>query len=118
MGYAGKKNELIVKLPDLVANSLASPVPIWRLRTSRDLARSLGITIQTLANWRVRDQGPRFESAPKGKGNKRLYRTSEVLEWLSDQPSWEFERQWIVARGLGTEHIDRPYIDWIRSIYS
>lgn len=112
------KSKLTTKLPDLEAAAYASSVPIWRAVTSRQMANLLGVTVQTLANWRVREQGPRYSFAPKGKGNKCLYRLSEVLEWLSGRPSWEIEGEWLAYRGLGPEDPEREYVEWVKSIQS
>ncbi len=110
------KAALILRYSSLLANAMASSTPIWRPIPSRQMARILGITIQTLANWRFREQGPRFSHAAKGKGNKVLYRMSDVLEWLSAKPSWEFEGEWLAHKGLGPEELDRDYIEWVKTL--
>lgn len=109
------KSDLIERLPDLTNAATVSSTPIWRLQSSRQMAHHLGVSIQTLANWRVREQGPRYTYAARGKGNKCLYRLSDVLEWLSGRPSWEFEGEWLAYRGLGPEELDRDYIEWVKT---
>ena len=116
MAAGNLKAALIPRYSSLLANAMASTTPIWRLIPSRQMARILGITIQTLANWRVREQGPRFSHAAKGKGNKVLYRMSDVLEWLSARPSWEFEGEWLAQKGLGPEELDRDYTEWVKTL--
>lgn len=115
MGSAHLKTELCRKLPELVAAAHASPIPVWRPISTREMAKFLGTNVQTLANWRVRDQGPRYAFAKRGKGNKCVYRLSDVLEWLSGRPSWEFDGEWLAYRGLGPEELDLDYIEWAKS---
>lgn len=81
---------------------LASSAPPWKGVSSRAMARRLGVSLQVLANWRVRDVGPEHERAPRGRGNKMLYRPDMVAAWLADgtpQP-WEFTADWLQRRGM------------------
>jgi len=83
------------------------PQPPWRPIPSRDLCKILGVSLQSLANWRVRGTGPTPEPFQKGGGNRTYYRPDEVLSWLAggQPPAWEFSSQWLSARGL---EIDEP----------
>lgn len=90
--------------------------PIWRPLPSREIGRRLGVSVQVLANWRVRDLGPRAHSGRKGQGNKTFYRMDEVLEWLSGRESWEFDKDWLVARGLAPADAERGYVEWASSL--
>ena len=91
--------------------------PIWRPLPTREIARRLGVSIQVLANWRVRDLGPRAHSRRKGEGNKTYYRMDEVLEWLSGRESWQYDRDWLVVRGLAPADADRDYVEWASSLF-
>lgn len=81
---------------------LRSSVPPWHGVRSRIIARWLGVSLQVLANWRVRDIGPSSIKAPKGSGNRMLYRPDEVAIWLTDGQiqAWELAEEWLERRGL------------------
>jgi phage terminase Nu1 subunit (DNA packaging protein) len=85
----------------LLLSLKGSPTPPWRKMASRDLARQLGVSLQVLANWRVRGCGPRPEPHRRGEGNRTYYKRSAVIQWLSanagqPRPEWEHERDWLV----------------------
>lgn len=76
--------------------------PPWHVVSSRELASILGVSLQSLANWRVRDTGPPVAPAAcfKGLGNRSFYRIDEVLEWLATaeqrpRPAWLFCRDYL-----------------------
>lgn len=84
---------------------LSSSLPPWRSISSRTLARVLGVSLQTLANWRVRDAGPPCEGQRRGAGNKVFYRADHVMMWLKgssgvSREPWEHSRAWLVWHGL------------------
>lgn len=88
----------------LVALAASTVVP-WRPIPSRDLSRILGVSLQTLANWRVRGTGPQVEPYKRGQGNRTFYRPDKVMSWLSSIRSerrepWQFCHEWLVAKGL------------------
>src|SRR5262245_52095803 len=69
--------------------------PYWHVLSSRELAEVLGVTLQTLANWRVRGIGPPTEPSSHFRGHREHYRIDQVLAWLSErngepQPAWRF----------------------------
>ena len=75
----------------------------------------LGVSLQSLANWRVRGTGPEPEDYLKGQGNRTYYRPDEVLSWLTDRTRepWEFSRDWLAKRGLETEPASRAATEWL-----
>lgn len=81
---------------------LRSSAPPWHGVRSRIIAKWLGVSLQVLANWRVRDVGPASIKAPKGCGNKMLYRPDEVAAWLTggQVQKWELAAEWLARRGL------------------
>jgi hypothetical protein len=81
---------------------LHHPLPPWRPISSMELSRLTGISIQSLANWRMRDYGPPFEPPLQGRGNKVFYRPDKIIEWLSDgtMPAWKVSEQWLADRGF------------------
>lgn len=83
----------------------SDPTPPWRLVSSRELAKTLGVSLQTLANWRVRGTGPQPQPLRRGTGNRIFYKRSDVLAWLSSQlgkprPVWHFFAEWLNQNGL------------------
>lgn len=96
-------------------NLLESPLPIWRPIASRDLSKMLGVSLQSLANWRVRGTGPQPEPFRKGGGNRVYYRPDRVLSWLTgyDRAPWEFSRDWLAARGLTVDPSSEASTNWL-----
>lgn len=70
--------------------------PPWCYVTSTELARLCGVSMQTVWNWRVRNQGP----VPiQDRSRKNWYRLADILSWLDKTRSAnEFIAEWIVAR--------------------
>lgn len=78
------------------ANLLYSRPP-WHVVSSRELAEALGVTLQTLANWRIRDSGPPPAPHRWFGGNRTYYRIDQTLAWLSalhdhPTPAWKYCR--------------------------
>ena len=68
------------------------------------MAGLLGVSLQTLANWRSRETGPTPEKHVRGQGNRTFYRPDVVMAWLlrlmkGDAEPWEISHDWI------TEHL-------------
>lgn len=57
-------------------------LPPWHWITSAQLAAILGVSLQSVWNWRVRKTGPPFAPAPTFRGPKRWYRIADVKAWL------------------------------------
>lgn len=73
----------------------------WKAINSRELAAALGVHLQTLANWRVRNIGPKPEPAGRYRGNRTYYRLDNIIAWLSGEPAWR-----ITADFLARHFID------------
>ena len=89
--------------------------PLWRPISSRQLAALLGVSLQSLANWRVRGYGPPYLPHITGTGNKIYYRPDEVLAWLSGgtvEP-WEFVRDWLAERDLQGTPATQESTKWL-----
>ena len=89
----------------MLENLRTAPAPPWRPIPSRLLAVRMGIGVQALANWRIRDNGPPYEPYLRGQGNRTFYRPDTVLEWLSvrvdrHQPAWTFVWQWLERHAI------------------
>lgn len=102
----------------LIMTALIDQQPPWLPSTGRETARFLNVSVQVLANWRVRDQGPPYTHASKGIGNKCFYRLSDVLEWLTGRPAWLFDKDWLVQRGLVPGDAEQDYVDWAKAALS
>ncbi|SFE00276.1 helix-turn-helix domain-containing protein [Salipiger profundus] len=111
------RETLLERAEQLSNDALDSSTPIWRPLTSRDLSKLLGVSVQVLANWRVRDLGPPHHPARRGQGHKRFYRMDQVLAWLTERPSWEFGRAWLLRRGLAPDDADEAYVEWASDIF-
>lgn len=90
---------------DLIEKIRTRPSPPWRPIPSRELAKLLDVSLQSLANWRVRGSGPVVEERRRGQGNRMMYRPDVVMAWLSGLGSnsrqpWEFSRAWLIEQGL------------------
>lgn len=103
---------------------LEDATPPWRTISSRQLASLLGVSLQTLANWRVRGTGPQTAPLKKGRGNKVFYRRDAVLAWLCEDAvePWEFCRDWLAEReitvlGVPTQESTEWLIDVVNPAY-
>ncbi|WP_377504547.1 helix-turn-helix domain-containing protein [Octadecabacter sp. R77987] len=105
---------LLSKIDALTKGAIEHPRPVWEYLTTKELSERLSISMQTLGNWRVRNQGPRFRTVRKG--TKCLYRLDEVFEWLTGQPNLKFCHQWLVHRGLADSIFDEEYVNWATGI--
>ncbi len=85
------------------AELMASPHPPWRPMPSREVARLVGASLQSLANWRIRGTGPEPEPAGTGRGNRTYYRPDKLLAWLAGGEWWVHSGVWLDERGLGVE---------------
>lgn len=89
--------------------------PPWQAMPSRDVARLLGVSLQSLANWRVRDTGPPVEPRRKGQGNRTYYRPDKLLAWLVDgqlEP-WQVCEVWLRERGIEIVGSTREGVEWM-----
>lgn len=69
--------------------------PPWSYISSAELAKILGVHLQTISNWRLRGILPEPDSHPRLRGNKRYYRISKVMSWLSGRDEEEITMEWI-----------------------
>jgi hypothetical protein len=99
----------------LLEKAILDSRPIWRSETTKNIAKLLGVPLQNLANWRVRDQGPISFKAPKGRGNKILYNVNDVLSWLTQYRPWEINRMWLLERGLVPPDATEDHTTWAKS---
>ena len=75
-------------------------LPPWQFVSSPDLAKALGVHLQTLSNWRLRGVGPAAAPADWFKGRAIRYPIGQVLSWAHEQAGkhvepWEFSGRWL-----------------------
>ncbi len=69
--------------------------PPWGTVTSRELSKILGVSLQTINNWKMRDILPAPEPSHKHKGNVNRYRICKVRAWLEDKDDGQIQWDWI-----------------------
>lgn len=85
--------------------------PPWAYIRSTELARLCGVSMQTVWNWRVRNQGP---PSVQDRGRRHWYRLADVQSWLdkgTTKPD-EIIIEWLATRYLGY----RPAADKLQAI--
>lgn len=111
-----------IDLEGFVLAAMTTILPPWRPIPSRSAARMLATSLQSLANYRMRELGPRPEAFEKGRGNRVFYRPDRLAEWLSGGrcADWQFSGCWLQANGLRPEAIDmsavRDRIQWLEEM--
>lgn len=83
----------------LNASHVANMAP-WLFITSAELARAIGVHLQTISNWRLRGKGP--APAPRGffKGRPSRYMVGHVRAWAAEQAGefidpWTLNAAWL-----------------------
>ena len=105
---------LLSRHGELHKQTISDPCPPWHQLTAHQLAEKLGVTVQALANWRYRGNGPTFRLARK---RRCLYRMCDVLEWLTDIPAQKHIRDWLFTHGLIPEDASDEHVEWVTSLY-
>lgn len=91
--------------------------PTWSVITTQELARALGVSTQTLANWQLRGILPPPEPRKRGGGNKNHYRISRIKAWLENRTEKEIHWEWL-RNFVGYEFTSLAEADqFIRSTY-
>lgn len=72
----------------------------WDVLSSVELADLLCVSLQVLANWRVRHKRPHPVAAGHFRGNRTYYRIDEVTAWLHSEEGrsvapWQVVAQWL-----------------------
>lgn len=92
----------------LKTSNLANQPP-WLFITSAELAKALGVHIQTLSNWRLRGVGPTPAPSSWFRGRPARYNLGHVWTWASEEAGttaapWTFNAAWL------RDHLQ--YADW------
>jgi hypothetical protein len=90
---------------------IAAPFAPWREVPSKSVAQILGVSTQTLANWRMRRVGPPAARPIAREGRACTYRLSEVGAWLTAQSPRPLDASevclmWLGARGTTTGSLE------------
>ncbi|NBW07266.1 MAG: hypothetical protein EBR82_04495 [Caulobacteraceae bacterium] len=81
-------------------NSDLSQMPPWLFVTSAELAKAIGVHIQTLSNWRLRGNGPPAAPSAFFKGRPTRYMVAHVHVWAAEQAGtsiepWKLNAAWL-----------------------
>jgi hypothetical protein len=84
--------------------------PTWSVVTSRELAQVLGVSLQTINNWKMRFILPEPEPhSGELIGNRNYYKISKIRSWLENRPEdeihWEWVHRWISPLSEGIERL-------------
>lgn len=95
----------------LNASPVAEMAP-WLFITSAELAKAIGVHLQTISNWRLRGKGP--PAAPRGffKGRPSRYMVGHVQAWAAEQAGvhvepWKLNAAWLHAN-MQFSKVDDP----------
>ena len=84
----------------------------WDVLSSRELAKLLGVSIQVLANWRIRDRGPVPAPAECFRGNRTYYPVFEIEAWQRGVEPWEVLCDWLRKRFIFEQPLDTEERTW------
>lgn len=84
----------------------------WDVLSSRELASLLGVSIQVLANWRIRDTGPAPAPAQCFRGNRTYYPVYEIEAWRRGVEPWEMVRDWLRERYIFPKPLETEEQTW------
>jgi hypothetical protein len=90
-----KKRSILPTAEDVFARLDRPP---WHAVSSAELAKLLGVHLNTVWNWTMRGTGPEPEPGDVyvRASNRRFFLPSVVLAWLSGQPAWAWSGRWLV----------------------
>lgn len=75
----------------------------WHVLSGRELSDLTGVSLQVLANWRVRGKGPKPCPAGAYRGHRCYYRVSAIDAWLCElegvmREEWEITADWLMQQ--------------------
>ena len=92
-------------------STISYPAP-WQYITSAQLAKVLGVHLQTINNWVVRGILKPEPRSPQRRGNKNYFRVGAVQSWLSGESENDIVREW-VKREVHNDTITDGQITWL-----
>lgn len=84
----------------------------WDVVSSRELSSMLGVSIQVLANWRIRSNGPVPAPADCFRGNRTYYPVYEVEAWRLGVEPWNVVRDWLRERYIFPTPLETEERTW------
>ncbi len=93
--------------------------PTWSAVGTVELARLLGVHMQSVYNWRCRGTGPEPEADPRRYyrrvGPRALYKVSAVLQWLDTEgrTAWDWTARSLVEIGATSLAEPERALRWI-----
>jgi hypothetical protein len=84
----------------------------WDVLSSRELSTLLDVSIQVLANWRIRDTGPAPAPAECFRGNRTYYPVYEIEAWRRGVEPWEVVRDWLRERYIFPKPLETEERTW------
>jgi transposase len=86
----------------------------WYTVTSRELSKILGVSLQTINNWKMRDILPSPEPYENYKGNVNRYKISKIKMWLEGRTEKEINQDFIEHHmEISPEDITQPQAEYM-----
>ena len=84
------------------------PAVPYHVISGPELAKALGVSGQTLANWRMRGVGPKPEPSEDWKANRNHYKIAEVLAYFNSSTHTDIYCDWIRDKfdWMGTDTVE------------
>ena len=85
--------------------------------TSAELAKVLGVALQSVNNWKLRGLLPKTESNSRTlRGNKNYYKISKIRAWLEGRTEDEINREWLRDEWSLDEKIESAQISQLMKV--
>jgi Helix-turn-helix domain len=89
--------------------SLRAP---WEYVTSAELAKVLGVHLQTVNNWTIRGKLKPAPRSPQRRGNKNYFLVSYLRSWLEGKNEDDLVREW-VKNDVDYDNLTDAQINWL-----
>ena len=84
----------------------------WDVLSSVELADLLGVSLQVLANWRVRGSGPAPAPSKCFRGNRTYYPIFSVISWMKGGENWHAVRDWLHEKYIFPKPLTTEEATW------
>ncbi len=89
-----------------------SPRAPWEHITSMELAKVLGVHLQTINNWVIRGIVIPSPPSPQRRGNKNYFSVGVLRAWLEARSEDDLVREW-VKNDVGDDNLTDAQINWL-----